>query len=139
MSNPGAFQLPAGIVMPERFAAHLSYQLWFYDGVQTGLEGFPPQEEAELSQHYGGGIVAAYKAGFEAGHRKRMEIEASSPAVSVPEGFDHSLAQRNWYLKGVEDGVAGLPLERPASLPFKHSADLLKAYKEGYLVGRRRT
>jgi hypothetical protein len=125
--------------MPARFSAFLSYQIWFYEGVQTGIEGAQPRETAELRRHHSAGIVAAYQAGLAAGRQRREEIEEGIQHVPVPDRFASSLRQKNWFLKGVEDAAGGLPPDYPLDLYPRRSLDTLKAYKAGYGVGKRLT
>ena len=137
MSKSDNYQLPAGIQMPERFTKRSSYQIWFYSGVQAGLEGHTPQNEIELTQHHGAGIAAAYQAGLAAGQAKRAELEAPAHQIPVPAEYSSSLQERIWFLQGVDDALAGRPAEYPPDLPQRRAAELLRAYKAGYRASKR--
>ena len=137
MSKSDNYQLPAGIQMPERFTKRSSYQIWFYSGVQAGLEGHAPLNEIELTQHHGAGIAAAYQAGLAAGQAKRAELEEPAHQISVPEEYRRSLEEKIWFLQGVNVALAGRPAEYPPDLLQRNAAELLRAYKAGYRAGKR--
>jgi hypothetical protein len=137
MSKTDDFQLPAGIQMPECFTQRLSFQIWFYSGVQTGLAGRAPQNEIELRKRSGTGVAAAYQAGLEAGRIKRAEVETPAHQIPVPEQYRRTLQGKLWFLKGVDDALAGQGLEHPLSMPHRRDAELLRAYKAGFQAGKR--
>jgi hypothetical protein len=137
MSGHNAYQLPDEVEMPARFASCLSYQIWFYEGVLTGLEGLPALDVRELRGHHGQGVSQAYQAGLEAGRRRRQAIEAPPHNIQVPLQFSQSLYEKMWFMKGVDAGLDAQPLDYPVSLPDKRSQALLRAYKAGWSAGRR--
>ena len=128
----------ASIQLPQRFSKRLSYQIWFYSGVQAGLDGRVPEEAIELKQRYGTGIAAAYSAGIAAGEKKRAGRETPGPEILVPERYSRSLQEKNWFLKGVEDAIGGQSGEPPPRLTQRGTVELLQAYRAGYQTGERR-
>ena len=93
MATAGSDQLPAGIQMPEDDTHSLSSQIWFFSGVQAGLEGRSSQNERELAQSIGASVEKAYQAGLAAGQAKRAELESPAHQIPVPEQHSHTLQE----------------------------------------------
>ncbi len=137
MKTAGSDQLPAGIQMPEGYAHSLSSQIWFFSGVQAGLVGRASQNERELAQSIGATVENAYLAGLAAGQAKRAELEEPAHQIPVPEKHSRTLQEKIWFMKGVDDGLAGQAFEQPASLAQRSASELLQAYRTGYHAGKR--
>jgi hypothetical protein len=137
MTSAGSDQLPAGIQMPEDYNHSLSSQIWFFSGVQAGLEGRSSQNERELARSIGASVENAYQAGLAAGQAKRAELEAPAHKIPVPEKHSSTLQEKIWFMKGVDDGLAGQAYEQPANLGGRSAAELLQAYRTGYHAGKR--
>jgi hypothetical protein len=136
MANVGDYQLPAGIQMPERFIPRLSSQIWFYSGVQAGLEGLASSNEGALARSTGTQVAAAYQAGLAMGRAKRAELEDPAHQILVPEKHSRTIQEKIWFMKGVDDGLTGQAFEQPANLAQKRGAELLQAYRTGYQAGK---
>ena len=137
MTTASSDQLPAGIEMPEAYTHSLSSQIWFFSGVQAGLEGRASQNERELAQSIGASVEKAYQAGLSAGQAKRAELEAPAHHILVPAQHSGTLQEKIWFMKGVDAGLAGQAFEQPASLGGRSAAELLQAYRTGYHMGKR--
>jgi hypothetical protein len=137
MTTQEEYELLDSIPVPPRFNKRSSYWIWFSSGVLAGLSERAPQEATELKQRHSAEIAAAYQAGFAAGRAKRAEGEANVHQVPVPERYGGSLMEKIWFLKGVDEALAGRPYETPSDLPRRRSMELLRAYRAGYLTGER--
>jgi hypothetical protein len=123
--------------MPEGYTHRLSSQIWFFSGVQAGLEGRASQNERALAQSIGASVEKAYQTGVAAGQAKRAELEAPAHQIPVPEKHSRTLPEKIWFMKGVDDGLAGQTFEQPASLAQRSAAELWQAYQTGYHAGKR--
>ena len=134
MAKQGTYQLPEGIQMPPRYSGSLCYQIWFYEGVQTALQGEKPRSESDMRRSYGDGITRSYLAGYQACEQMGERADKRADIV-IPEQYAKSTQEKAWFSLGVEDALAGNDFETLVG-STRMASVLFRAYQAGYTAGK---
>jgi hypothetical protein len=120
--------------MPASYSGSLCYQIWFYEGVQSAMDGEQPRGEFEMRRSYGNGITNSYLAGYQA-WEQMGEMTEKPAQIDIPEEFAKSTQEKAWFSLGVEDARAGNDFETLVG-STRMSSVLFRAYQAGYTAGK---
>ena len=139
MSVPADYQLPDGIQMPERFAQRISFQIWFYEGVQAAIGGHPPRDGFKLRREKGKTIADAYQEGFRAGEEYvRQHLPEIMPKPTRGSKTQHENSKQTWFKLGFEDALNNRTAINETRLRKQYGNGIASEYKAGYELGKRR-
>ena len=138
MSVPVDYQLPDGIQMPERFARRISFQIWFYEGVQAAVGGHPPRDEFKLRREKGKTIADAYQEGYRVGEEYvRQHLTEIMPKPTRGSKTQYENSKQTWFKLGFEDALKNIPPINETKLRSRYGKGAASEYKAGYELGKR--